>query len=184
MFPMSQLRPDTLADIVATLGKQRTTTLVDESSYFASSRSLCPPGVVQSIYSACVYLELDVDVYHLSVELFELFMNRHVKDLSEAKVERNLSPESIVASMGNMKRQVWLRLISCVLIAAKFQRNSPSKVTRMREKALFLLKEINSRIRIKTLDRSEMRVLKVSRNDSNKRKNDLFTHAFVLCFRP
>lgn len=186
-LPFSQLPSATLADIACTMGRERApapSSSGSNSSDFASPRSLCPPHVVQSIYVSCIYLKLESDVHHLSIELFELFMNRHVKDIGELKVTKNLSPETVVATMRNMKRQVWMRLLTCVLLAAKFQRNSHSKVSQIRGKILWMLKRINSRVSEESLNRSEIRVLKVSRNDSNKRKDDLFIHAFVLYSRP
>lgn len=155
-----------------------------QSDYPTSLGEICPPNVIQSIYASCKHLHLGFDVVHLSVELFELFIRRHIKDISEAKIKQNLPDECVLATKRNMKQQTWLRLLTCVLLAAKYQENSHTKIREIRQKMLLLLQRINPRISEKSLNRSEMRVLKVSRNDSYKRIDDLFILTFVHYFRP
>lgn len=168
LLVIPHLSSDCLASIAAETKKPpRVNTSCTSNYSFApeTPTSTCPPGVIQAIYASCRYLKLGFDVHHLAVELFELFMNRLVKDVAEMKQSRGLSPGTVLATQRKMRGQVWMRLLTCILLAAKYQSNRVN-LSQVREKIVEIVSRIDPVFTTKSLDSCEMRVLRVSRNES------------------
>lgn len=107
------------------------------------------------------YLEISgIQVARIASSLFCGFIRKHVSDVF-LEVERS-SNVSWQGTQHNLKNQIFLRVLTCISIACKYDNRSPS-FTQIRQQILSLLKCLsNPSFTIRSLKKSEIRVLEVS----------------------
>ena len=142
----------------------------------------CPKHVVQLIFDLCVSLQVGLIEKYAAVELFERFVQEHVKSVRKDLYNACRSPEARSQTRGNLQKQAFLRIVSCIIIVHKFHSPCHRLQDRHRlfmDNCLKMIKVVAPKCTHEILIRSEFRVLQVSVS-SGHRASRLTSRSSVL----
>lgn len=129
------------------------------------SKFRCSSGVAQNIITVCEIFKLDNCVKYTSIELFDKLMVQLVCDTKRVFLEttQNLSGQQMpfdwTSIEKKLKKQMHLRAVTCVVIAAKLSNSKATEptTTQIRD----FLRSSGYRYSLENINRSELRVLKL-----------------------
>ena len=161
MMSETRFQPELLRDMLLELDRCEANSL-DGNRIGQFSRNYCSGYITAIVLSLSKYLKLTHTSRCLAVEIFSRFFSKYIRDLRRQAMESSNIDDCVTDIFVRMKKQIVLRIVSCINIAYQVTTPLVSHYEIVfQQKCLSFLSCLGYPTTRRTLQKSQMRVLSV-----------------------